>query len=65
MPIYRVTIRYGAPRPQYAVLDVEGATLAEALRRTADQLPPDAAASADLAEIRLQLEPEQREYTAG
>jgi hypothetical protein len=65
MPVYRVTIRYGHPRSQYAVLDVEGASLAEALRRTADQLPPDAATSADLAEIRLQLEPEEREYTEG
>jgi hypothetical protein len=62
---YRVTIRHGQPRRQYAVLDIEAETLADALREAADSLAPEISATADLAEIRLQVEEEQREYTEG
>ena len=62
---YRVTIRFGAPRPQYRVLDVEAATLREALRRAAGDFPPEAEATADLIEIRRQVHPDAREYGPG
>ncbi|HEX7117306.1 MAG TPA: hypothetical protein VF212_00865 [Longimicrobiales bacterium] len=65
MARYRVTIRYGDSGKRYEVIDVEAATLRDALRRAADEFPSDAEDTADLAEVRLQVEPEAREYTAG
>jgi hypothetical protein len=60
-----VTIRHGHPRQQYSVLEVEAANLGDALREAADSLAPEISATADLAEVRLQVEPELREYTEG
>lgn len=65
MPRYRITIRYGQPRQQYAVVDVEAPTLREALRLGAERFPAEAEATADLAEVRRQIEPEAREYGPG
>ena len=59
---YRITIRFGATRPQYRVLDVEAPTLRVALQRAADEFPEEAEATADLVEIRRQVEPDAREY---
>jgi hypothetical protein len=47
------------------VLEVEAANLGDALREAADSLAPEISATADLAEVRLQVEPELREYTEG
>lgn len=65
MATYRVTIRYGVGSSQYEVLDVEAERLSDALRKAADTLPKEAETTADLAEIRLQTDPETREYTEG
>jgi hypothetical protein len=65
MQQYRITIRYGHPRRQYHVLDLEAATLADALRDAAEALSSEISATADLAEVRLQVEAEAREYTEG
>jgi hypothetical protein len=65
MPDYRVTIRYGASPPRYEILDVRAQDLRGALTAAAERLSPEVAASADLAELRVQAEPESREYTAG
>ncbi len=62
MARYRVTIRYGDSGKRYEMLDIEAASLREALRRAADEFPADADATADLAEVRMQPEPESREY---
>lgn len=62
---YRVTIRFGSPRSAYRVLDVEAATLREALRRAAEDFPREAEATADLVEVRRQVDPEAREYGPG
>jgi hypothetical protein len=59
---YRVTIRFGAPRQQYHVLDVHATSLREALRRSAELYPAEAEATGDLVEIRVQRDPESREY---
>jgi hypothetical protein len=53
--MYRVTIRYGAPRQQYHVMDLTANSLREALRMAAEDYP-DIAAAADLVEIRLHEE---------
>jgi hypothetical protein len=61
MPLYRVTIRFGAPRQQYHVEDLTANSLREAVRMAAEQFPDAASSTADLVEIRLQLDPDERE----
>ena len=63
MPLYRVTIRFGAPRQQYHVDDITADSLRDALRLAAERFPENAVHSADLAEIRRQVDPEQRSFT--
>ncbi|HEX6940413.1 MAG TPA: hypothetical protein VF158_13445 [Longimicrobiales bacterium] len=65
MARYRVTIRFEDSGKRYEMLDVEAPSLREALRRAADEFPSEAEGTADLAEIRLQVEPEARPYTPG
>jgi hypothetical protein len=62
MPLYRVTIRFGAPKQHYHMEDIEANSLREALREAADRFPDAALQSADLAEVRRQVEPEERSY---
>lgn len=62
MPDYRVTIRHGARSHRYHVQDIRAETLREALRAVADGFP-DAAADADLIEIRHQVDPDARAFT--
>jgi hypothetical protein len=61
MPLYRVTIRFGAPRQQYHVEDLTANSLREAMRMAVEQFPDAAASTADLVEIRRQLDPDERE----
>lgn len=60
MTRYSVTVRHGARGARYHTFEVEGADVAEALRRAADQLPDDVRASADLVELRTAPDPEAR-----
>lgn len=62
MPHYRVTIRYGAPRALYEVIDLEASDLRGALEAAAERLPPEVAESAELAEVRRQADPDRREF---
>lgn len=61
MTLYRITIRHGRPQ-QYAVEDVEAETLAEAMRHAADRIDAASDPHADLAELRVQMDPESRQY---
>jgi hypothetical protein len=63
MPLYRVTIRFGAPKQQYHMEDIDANSLREALRLAAERFPDAALASADLAEVRRQVDPEERSFT--
>jgi hypothetical protein len=63
MPLYRVTIRFGAPKQQYHVDDVTANSLREALRMAVELFPEAAADAADLVEIREQVDPDEREFT--
>lgn len=62
MPPYRVTIRFGSPRQQYHVEDITANSLREALRMAAERFPSAAEDTADLAEVRRQVEPDERAY---
>ena len=63
MPHYRATIRYGAQRKQYWMHDVEADDAAAALNAVAAALPPEVVAVTDIVELRVQSDPEKREYT--
>jgi hypothetical protein len=66
MPHYRATIRFAAGgRHRYHLEDVEAPSLVDALRLAAERVPAEVRGSADLAEVRLQVDPEQREFTPG
>jgi hypothetical protein len=62
MPNYRITIRYGGAPPRYELLDLEAPDLRAALREAADRLDDTVAATAELAEIRVQSAPDDRQY---
>jgi hypothetical protein len=57
---YRVTIRFGDPPVRYEMLDVDASSAREALQRAAERFPEAAEATADLIEIRLKVEREDR-----
>jgi hypothetical protein len=63
MPTYRATFRYGGATPRYEMLDVEADDLRAALTAAAHQLSDAVAETAELAEVRRQPDPDQREYT--
>jgi hypothetical protein len=65
MPDYRITIRHGGAPPRYEILDLEATDLRGALVAAADRLSAEVAATADLAEVRVQAGPESRAYTEG
>lgn len=62
MPLFRVTIRFGSPKQQYHVEDITANSLREAMRQAVDRFPDAAVDHADLVEIRLQADPDAREY---
>jgi hypothetical protein len=64
MPLYRATIRFGGPRQQYHMMDLSANSLREAMRLAAEQYPESSAQDADLVEIRLQVDPDAREFGA-
>ncbi|MDX1674976.1 MAG: hypothetical protein R3314_09300 [Longimicrobiales bacterium] len=63
MPSYRATFRYGGARPRYEMLDIEAEDLRSALTTAAERVSESVAATAELVEIRVQTDPEEREYT--
>jgi hypothetical protein len=65
MPSYRVTFRYGESRVLYEVLDIDATDLRAAMREAADRVPEEVAGTAELVEIRVKMEEEEREYTEG
>lgn len=65
MPSYRITFRYGAPRALYEMLDIDAVDLRAAMRAAADQVSEEAAASAELVEVRAQKEDDDRTFTPG
>jgi hypothetical protein len=65
MPLYRITIRFGAPKQQYHVDDLTANSLREAMRMAVDAFPDAAGATADLLEIRRQMDPDERGSAPG
>lgn len=66
MPVYRATIRYAAAgRQRYHLEDIDAPSLMDALRLAAGRVPAEVGATADLVEVRLQIDPERREFVPG
>lgn len=65
MPSYRITFRYGAPRALYKMLDIDAADLRAAMRAAADQVAEEVAESAELVEVRVQKDDDDRTFTPG
>lgn len=63
MPIYRMTLRHGSPARRYHVVDIDAENLRVALMQAANAFPPDGERTADLIEIRVHVDAEQRDYT--
>ncbi len=63
MPTYRATIRHGKPQ-RYHVEDIDAPDIAEAMRLLSERFPPNVT-GADLVEVRLAVDPEQRDYVPG
>lgn len=62
MTTFRMTLRHGAPGKRYHVVDIEADNLRAAMTQAVNAFPPGAESSADLVEIRVHVEPEQRHY---
>lgn len=58
---YDVTVRHGRPH-RYHTLGVEAEDVAAALRSLADALPPEVVEDADLVELRVAVDPDDRTY---
>jgi hypothetical protein len=63
MTIYRMTLRHGAPRQRYHVVDIDAPNIRAALMQAVNAFPADGESTGDLIEIRVHVEPEQRDYT--
>lgn len=63
VPSYRATIRYRTDRQRYHMEDVDAPDLRAALSALMSRFPDELAASADLLEIRRQLDDDERAFT--
>ena len=62
---FQITVRYGGQRQRYHTFVVEAADAPGALRKAADDMPSEVASEADLVELRIAVDPEQRAYMDG
>ena len=60
MTIYRITVRYGDRFQRYHTFSVDALDVSEALRAAAGHIPPEILPAADLVELRVAVDPEQR-----
>lgn len=59
---YQVTVRYGTRRQRYHTYVVEAADAGGALRLAAEHMPAEIAPEADLVELRVAVDPDERSY---
>ena len=63
MTIYRMTLRHGTPARRYHVVDIEADNIRAAMMQAVNAFPPDGEGTGDLIEIRVHVDPEQRNYS--
>lgn len=59
---FQVTVRYGGSRQRYHTFIVDASDAPAALRAAADETPPEIAHDADLVELRIAVDPDDRTY---
>jgi len=59
---YQVTVRHGTLRQRYHTYLVEAGDAGDALRLAADGMPTEISKEADLVELRVAVDPEERDY---
>ena len=59
---FRMTLRHGSPGKRYHVVDLDAADIRAALMQAINALPPGSEATGDLIEIRVHVDPEERNY---
>ena len=57
---FQITVRYGGRYQRYHTYQVSAADAREALEAAARAMPPEIAAEADLVEMRVAVDPDQR-----
>jgi len=62
---FQITVRYGRRYQRYHTFVVEGADAREALEAAAREMPDEIAAEADLVELRLAVDPDERRHVGG
>lgn len=59
---FRITVRYGGRYQRYHTYLVEAPDARDALAAAAREMPDEIAPQADLVELRVSVDPDQREY---
>lgn len=62
MTTWKVTVRYGDRGHRYHTFEVDAPSARDALERGAGRIPDEVSDAADLVELRLAIEPEERKY---
>jgi hypothetical protein len=57
---YQITVRYGRRYQRYHTFTVDASDVAAALRDAAERIPADVLPEADLAELRVAVDPDAR-----
>lgn len=59
---FQITVRYGGSRQRYHTFIFQAPDAAAAMRGAADEMPPEVASDADLVELRIAVDPDDRTY---
>jgi len=59
---FQITVRYGARYQRYHTYVVDADDAREGLRAAADAMPDEIVAEADLVELRVSVDPDERRY---
>jgi hypothetical protein len=59
---FQITVRYGARYQRYHTYTVDASDTREALEKAARAMPDEVVAGADLVEVRVAVDPDDRAY---
>ena len=62
---FQITVRYGSRYQRYHTFEVEAANARDALATAATGIPEEIAGEADLVEVRVAVDPDDRPHSGG